>query len=62
MKGEGALGIGQRSWGPAVYGITADPAKAQAVCCRLKDRFGEETLIFTASCAQDGANVCVRED
>lgn len=62
MKGEGALGIGQSSWGPAVYGITADPEKAQAVCGRLKDGFGEETLIFTASCAQDGANVCVRED
>jgi len=62
MRSAGALGIGQSSWGPAVYGITADRDRARAVCGSLKDKFGKETKVFMTSCAQGGASVCVRED
>lgn len=62
MKKEGAVGIGQSSWGPTVYGITEDHGTARVICAKLKDTFGDGSLIFVTSCAQEGASVEVRGD
>ena len=36
----GAVGVGQSSWGPAVYGIVGDPAAARALAGRVRDALG----------------------
>jgi predicted sugar kinase len=36
----GAVGVGQSSWGPAVYGIVGDAAAARALAGRVRDALG----------------------
>src|SRR5207302_9754362 len=36
----GAVGVGQSSWGPAVYGIVGDAAAARALAGRVGDALG----------------------
>ena len=36
----GAVGVGQSSWGPAVYGIVGDAAAARALAGRVRHALG----------------------
>ena len=36
LRGWGAAGVGQSSWGPAVYGITASAEESQAIAARAR--------------------------
>ena len=41
LRAEGLHGVGQSSWGPALYGFSQDPADRRAsLLARLQDRFG----------------------
>jgi beta-ribofuranosylaminobenzene 5'-phosphate synthase len=41
LRAEGLRGVGQSSWGPALYGFSQDPADRRAALLhRLQDRFG----------------------
>jgi predicted sugar kinase len=53
----GALGVGQSSWGPAVYGMVegADAARALAANCR--DFLGGNGLVFEGGFARGGARI-----
>jgi beta-RFAP synthase len=40
LRGEGARGAGQSSWGPTVFGVVGDEERAADLRRRLADRFG----------------------
>lgn len=40
VRSQGIAGVGQSSWGPALYAITADQAKAELLAASLQHRFG----------------------
>ena len=40
LRGWGAAGVGQSSWGPAVYGITASAEESQAITARARAVLG----------------------
>jgi beta-ribofuranosylaminobenzene 5'-phosphate synthase len=52
MRQAGALGTGQSSWGPAVFGIVPDAAQADHVARLLRDRFclTENEVLVTQGC------------
>jgi beta-RFAP synthase len=58
----GAAGVGQSSWGPAVYGIVegADEAAALAAYARSALDRGDGGSVFAGSFASAGATVEVR--
>lgn len=61
LRGAGVRGVGQSSWGPALYAVTADEATANSVAGELRRKFnlsGEEVLVTAAR--NRGADV-VRE-
>ncbi len=51
-----APGIGQSSWGPAVYAIVPDPDASAALVRRLATRF-PSAAVFDAGFSRDGARV-----
>ena len=53
----GAAGVGQSSWGPAVYGIVAGPAEAAALAGRVAAHLDGRGLIFEGPFANAGARV-----
>ena len=59
MARAGALGIGQSSWGPAVYGLVADQVQAEAIKHRLRETvLGKiEASIFLASACNHGGEI-----
>jgi beta-ribofuranosylaminobenzene 5'-phosphate synthase len=50
----GATGVGQSSWGPAVYAIEPDPASASALARRVRDS-SPGTSVFECSFTKTGA-------
>lgn len=51
LRGLGVRGVGQSSWGPALFAITADEDEANAVARRLRERFvltEEEVIVSRA--------------
>jgi len=53
----GAAGVGQSSWGPAVYGLTGDGDDAQNIAVRAAALVGPGGLVFEGGFAAAGARV-----
>jgi beta-RFAP synthase len=57
MAGWGARGVGQSSWGPAVYGMVEGADAARALAARCRDFLGGNGLVFEGGFARNGARV-----
>jgi beta-RFAP synthase len=58
LRGRGVRGVGQSSWGPALFAVTADAPQAEDLARQLRQRFGfspDEVLV--AAAANEGAQV-----
>jgi predicted sugar kinase len=53
----GAAGVGQSSWGPAVYGLVRGDEAAQALAARVREAMGARGAIYTGAFANAGARV-----
>ena len=53
----GAAGVGQSSWGPAVYGVVEGESAAAELARRAGDLMGESGLVFRGGFAPSGARV-----
>jgi beta-ribofuranosylaminobenzene 5'-phosphate synthase len=53
----GAAGVGQSSWGPAVYGLVGGETEARILAARAGDLLGSGGRIFTGGFAGSGARV-----
>jgi beta-ribofuranosylaminobenzene 5'-phosphate synthase len=53
----GAHGVGQSSWGPAVYGIVEGDDAARRLADRLVDAMGSSATVFAGPFRSDGAHV-----
>ncbi|MGH7535017.1 MAG: beta-ribofuranosylaminobenzene 5'-phosphate synthase family protein [Gemmatimonadales bacterium] len=53
----GAVGVGQSSWGPAVYGLTDDPGLAREVAGRASEFLGGGGAVFEGGFAIAGARI-----
>jgi beta-RFAP synthase len=62
MQALGAAGVGQSSWGPAVYGIVGSPHAAAAIATRLRASIGDGGLVYESAFSHTGAHVWVEED
>jgi beta-RFAP synthase len=52
-----ALGVGQSSWGPAVYGIVGRDDDAQRLADRARDFIGPEGVVYAGPFRSEGARV-----
>jgi beta-RFAP synthase len=52
VRGQGIAGVGQSSWGPALFAVVADAERATELKRRLCERFGleEAEILVTAGC------------
>jgi len=59
MKTYGAYGVGQSSWGPAVYGLVNGDAQAKQLQEKVKDFLNENGVgqVFVASANNTGATI-----
>jgi beta-RFAP synthase len=60
MRRAGASGVGQSSWGPAVYGLAADQDQADYIKHRLLQAMKEKkvkTTVFLAKASNRGAEI-----
>ncbi len=55
----GARGVGQSSWGPAVYGLYPTHREAEVAARQLAERLSEEWKVFTALPQNRGTTVSV---
>ena len=53
----GAAGVGQSSWGPAVYGIVAGDEAAAALSERARAALGADGAVYASAFSSDGARV-----
>ncbi|HEX5107636.1 MAG TPA: beta-ribofuranosylaminobenzene 5'-phosphate synthase family protein [Vicinamibacterales bacterium] len=53
----GAAGVGQSSWGPAVYGIVRGDSAAKALAQRARAWLGDEGEVFEGPFRREGARV-----
>jgi beta-ribofuranosylaminobenzene 5'-phosphate synthase len=53
----GAYGVGQSSWGPAVYGIVDGEESGRRLADRVRDALGSSGLVFEGPFRSDGAHV-----
>ena len=53
----GASGVGQSSWGPAVYGIVDGDDAARRLADRVADAMGSSSMVFAGPFRSDGAHV-----
>lgn len=53
----GAAGVGQSSWGPAVYGIVAGEANGRALAQRVRSILGADGVVFEGGGRAAGARV-----
>lgn len=53
----GASGVGQSSWGPAVYGIVDGEADGRRLADRVREAMGPGSLVFEGPFRSDGARV-----
>lgn len=60
MSRWGALGVGQSSWGPAVYGILANEGAARRCADCVREWMGGSGNVYAGSFPRDGARI-VRE-
>src|SRR5207248_2967817 len=57
LRAWGAAGVGQSSWGPAVYGIASDAAAAQALADRVRTVLGPGGAVYEGGFSTTGARV-----
>jgi len=57
MSAWGAPGVGQSSWGPAVYGIVDGPERSQELAALLRRLLGGGGLVFEGGFARTGAKL-----
>ena len=57
LRAWGAVGVGQSSWGPAVYGIVGDPGAARALAERVRGAVGAGGLVYEGGFSVGGASV-----
>ena len=57
LRAWGAVGVGQSSWGPAVYGIVGDRGTAQALAERLRGAIHTGGLLYEGGFSLGGARV-----
>jgi beta-ribofuranosylaminobenzene 5'-phosphate synthase len=55
----GAAGVGQSSWGPAVYGIVGDAAAGAVLADRARAALGDQGLVYESAFSHTGARVWV---
>ena len=53
----GAVGVGQSSWGPAVYGLVQSEAAGREMAARAADLLGSAGRVFEGGFAASGASV-----
>jgi beta-RFAP synthase len=53
----GAVGVGQSSWGPAVYGLVGSEVEGRKIAARAADLLGTRGRIFEGGFAGSGARV-----
>jgi beta-RFAP synthase len=53
----GVAGVGQSSWGPAVYGIVAGAADGRALAQRVRSVLGAQGVVFEGGGRAEGARV-----
>lgn len=61
MTDWGAAGVGQSSWGPAVYGIVAGEDAAAHLAVKIRDALNEHGQVYVNQFADSGARVTVRD-
>jgi beta-ribofuranosylaminobenzene 5'-phosphate synthase len=57
FRDAGAAGVGQSSWGPAVFAVVGDEGKADDLAARVRERFPLGTSVFVAKGLNRGAVV-----
>lgn len=57
MAGWGAAGVGQSSWGPAVYGLVASETAGRALAASTASELGVDGRVFEGGFAAAGARV-----
>ena len=57
MREWGASGVGQSSWGPAVYGIVAGEAAGTRLADRVRDAYGPTCAVYEGPFPEDGARI-----
>jgi len=57
LRAWGAAGVGQSSWGPAVYGIVGDPGASRALAERVRGAVAAGGLVYEGGFSVDGARV-----
>ena len=62
LQSQGVRGVGQSSWGPAVFAVVGDEARAQDLARQLRDHLGPGPgqVLVTQACNQ-GASVAVTD-
>ena len=53
----GACGVGQSSWGPAVYGITSGDEAAARLAGRVRELLGDAGTVYEGPFRTEGARV-----
>ncbi len=53
----GAVGVGQSSWGPAIYGLAPDPDRGADLAARSRDVLGSDGLVFEGGFENRGVRV-----
>ena len=57
LRDWGAAGVGQSSWGPAVYGIVAGETEGRALAQRVRSALGAQGVVFEGGGRAEGARV-----
>lgn len=57
LRGLGAAGVGQSSWGPATYGVVGDPERAAWIAARLRAEVPGDTRVEALDFDRSGATV-----
>ncbi len=57
LRREGVRGAGQSSWGPTVFGVTADPERADRLAQRLAEQAGADMDVCSVRACNQSAQV-----
>jgi beta-RFAP synthase len=56
IRRQGVRGVGQSSWGPAVFAVTEEPDRAMDLARRIREQFGvQEADVFVTQACDSGA-------
>jgi beta-RFAP synthase len=56
VRGQGIRGVGQSSWGPAVFAVVADADQAEHLSAGLRARFGLDDAVLVTPASNHGAD------